>query len=246
MEGTSFIARAAARRAAKVDRRVVVLPACMKYLCVDPVTPWADRQLSHLEKHLGWSVRSDDELVPRTTRIVEALLAGKEVEYESRDRSGTMPQRRDRLIEYLLDVCEQRLSLVAKDDRDVAARLVAIRTSIVSRYFGDDDSIEPTELRRLADTAESVLELRAFPDSYLTPGEVTDTRIVETIQRIQESLFGKADQSIRLSVVIRFDAPIPVPAKKTPRGETDPILVDLKNSLETMVHDMSGLAKPVG
>ena len=245
MDGTAFIARSAARRAAKLDRRVVILPAVMKYLCEDPVEPWATEQLDVMERRFGLHVRGDLPVVERTIRMCDAALTVKEFEHGLPCRDGTMPERRDRLMEHVLARCEQILG-IDPTDGDVGVRVSAIRAAIVNRYFADGvDDDTRRELKRLAAAAEDVLSARAFPAGYLSDGNATDTRLVETIQRLQESLTGKADNSMHLSVVIRFDEAIPVPAEKPPRGVRDPLLDELETSLRTMVDDMSALARRI-
>ncbi|MFG0263317.1 MAG: 1-acyl-sn-glycerol-3-phosphate acyltransferase, partial [Novipirellula sp. JB048] len=73
----------------------------------------------------------------------------------------------------------------------------------------------------------------------LESDEVTDSRIVETIQRMQESLWGKADVNIELHAVIEFDAGIAVPAEKAPRGVEDPLLSELRDRLSSMIARLS-------
>lgn len=252
LDGVSFIARTAARRAAKQDRDVVVLPTAIKYLCLDEVEVWATEQLSGMESHLGWAQRPDLSLVDRTTNLAAGLLALKEVEYAAPPPSGTLPERRDALIEHVLSHCESRLEITTVDGSgdagagDTGARARAIRSEIASRFFGDSVDPADAELRRLSAMAETVLELRAYNDEYLTPGQVTDSRIVETIQRMQESVLGRADSSMRLKVIIEFDSPIPVPVAKAPRGATDPMLVELEQRLNTMLGRLATRAKPIG
>jgi len=69
--------------------------------------------------------------------------------------------------------------------------------------------------------------------------------IVETIQRMQETLCGKADGSIPLHAVLQFDQPIVVPPEKAPRGKPDPLLEQLGDRLTTMLDALSFEANPI-
>ena len=150
--------------------------------------------------------------------MAEALLSLKEIEYCGQSSSGDLPTRRDHLISRVLGDSEQRLGIQAADD-DVRDRVRAIRSEVVSRYFGNGSRPEDHE-RLLADAtaADLAQELMSYPDCYLQHDQVTDTRIVETIQRMQESFLGKADVSVPLRVIVQCDEAIVVPPEKAPRG----------------------------
>ena len=79
----------------------------------------------------------------------------------------------------------------------------------------------------------------SYPDSYLQQDEVTESRVVETVQRIQESLFGKADVSMPLRVVIECDEAIEVPPEKAPKGQSDPLLDQIRDRLQAMLDRLS-------
>lgn len=243
LEGVAFIARAAARRRAKQSGgRVVMLPIALKYLCVSDITQWADRQLSELEQRFGWRRPMRQSILGRTVRIAEALLSLKEIEYLGCSKNGPLPQRRDQLIKYVLGQAELRLGM-APTDSETRDRVRAIRAEVVSRYFASSDAEECERLRADVAAAELAQELMSYPDCYLQVNSVTDTRIVETIQRMQESLLGKADSSVPLRVVIQCDTPIVVPPEKAPRSKSDPLMVDLGERLTSMVAALSGEAR---
>ncbi len=246
LEGVTFIARSAARRRAKqAGGRVVIHPVAIKYLCETNIDPWAARQLENLEQRIGWHPRSDQSLLNRTVRLVEALLALKEIAYLGRSQAGSLPERRDALIEHLLATTEQRLG-IDTDEALVRERVRQIRTAAATQYFDPaTSSTEQQQLRRDVAAAMLAQELLTYQESYLQPETVTDTRIVETIQRMQESFLGKADTSIPLKAVIEFDEAIEVPAKKAPRGEADPILQQLADRLKEMLARLSTEARPL-
>ena len=67
---------------------------------------------------------------------------------------------------------------------------------------------------------------------------------METIQRIQESILGKADCGVPLHAVIQFGEAIEVPAEKAPRGEVDPLMNQLKDQMTMMLEKLSCEARP--
>ena len=247
LDGVTFIARAAARRRAKQKSgKVVIHPVGMKYLCKDDFRPWAEKQLSHIEAHLGWHDFSDHSILERTTRLAEALLGLREVEYFGYTHSGKLPARRDALIEHILSASESRLHLES-ENKDVRTRVRAIRTEVTTQWFASDHAeAEQIRLKSDAQAADLSQELLSYPDCYLVPGEATDTRIIETIQRMQESLFGKADIGIPLHVVIQFAESFSVPAEKAQRGAEDPLLGMIRAELQKMLHELSREATKLG
>jgi hypothetical protein len=246
LDGVAFIARSAARRRKKVaDGRVVILPVGMKYLCVDDdISGWVDRQLTRFETELGWFHPTDHSLLQRTIGLSEAMLALKEVQFLGGSQAGGLPGRRDSLIEQLLGRTEERLGIRVQE-ADVRGRVRSIRSEVVKRYFGGDpDNREQERLEHDVIAANLAQELLSYPDCYLLADEVTDTRMVETIQRMQETFHGKADTSVELKVVIDFDEPIEVPTERPPRGQADPLMERLNASLSQMVGDLAREARP--
>ena len=245
LDGVLFIARSAARRRAKADDgQVVMHPVAIKYLCEVDFTDWANRQLSCIEERLGWQTPIDRSLLQRTIRLAEGLLSLKEVEHIGETKCGELPERRDHLISHLLTQAERRLAIQPQDE-EVRARVRTIRSDVVTRFFTTEDPAEQARLRYDVAAAELAQELMSYPDCYLQGEQVTDTRIIETIQRMQESLFGRADTSIPLRAVIQCDEPIVVPAKKAPRGEGDPLMSQLQTRLSSMLAALSEEARTI-
>jgi hypothetical protein len=246
LDGVAFIARSAARRRAKTrGGQVVMHPIGIKYICESDITDWADAQLARIEQRVGWQKPMDQSILQRTIRLAEGLLALKEVQYFGETKCGDLSSRRDNLIAHLLSCTEQRLAMEPKDP-EVRGRVRAIRSDIMSKYFATHvDSAERMRLRNDAAAAELAQDLVSYPDCYLQADQVTDTRIVETIQRMQETFFGTADCSIPLRVVIQCDQAIVVPTDRAPRGQSDPLMDQLRDRLTTMIAALSKEARPI-
>ncbi|TWU65260.1 lysophospholipid acyltransferase family protein [Crateriforma conspicua] len=250
LDGVAFIARRAAKKRQKQDGgNVVALPVALKYLCLDDIESWADHQLGRLESQLGWHQAGRRDIIGRTMRLVEGMLALKEIEYTGTSASGPLPERRDRLMHFLLDDAEQKMEMTSPSASDVRERVRKIRSRVVGYYF----SLSETEMQsqrpsllQIAEEADFAQNLLSFPDCYLWPGEITDTRILETIQRIQESIYGKADQTMRLKVIVEFADAIEVSDQRPPRGEADPLLESIRTSLSGMLDRLSGEARLIG
>ncbi|SMP39492.1 Acyltransferase [Neorhodopirellula lusitana] len=250
LEGVTFIARTAAKKRAKLNGgRVVVHPVGLKYLCIGDACAWADEQLRQLERALSWQPSpkslAPNDLLPRLLRVSEAYLALKEIEHVGKASAGDLRPRRDALIEHLLTQCESRYDLSVPSTDGVRDRVRRIRSAVSTTYFALPASEQtPEPYARDAEAADLAQFLLSFPDEYLLPGQITDTRIVETIQRIQEAIYGKAKETMPMKVVIEVDEAIDVPAERAPRGETDPLLCQLDERLRTMLVGLSNEARP--
>jgi len=250
LEGVSFIARTAAKKRDRAGQGEVVMhPVAIKYLCLGDAWVWADEQLRRIEITLSWQeqpVNTDpDALLQRLMRVSEAYLALKEIEHIGKASAGDLRPRRDALIEFLLQRCEQRYQLTPTNGDDIRERVRKIRAAIATAFFlpSQNGPRDPTTYAFDAETADLAQFLLSFPDEYLTPGKITDTRIVETIQRIQEAIHGKAKETMPMKVIIEVDEAIPVPPTRAPRGETDPLLCQLDSRLRTMLRSLSTEAR---
>ncbi|MCC9599822.1 1-acyl-sn-glycerol-3-phosphate acyltransferase [Stieleria sp. JC731] len=254
LDGVAFMARTAAKRrrkrkddpetaAVSGSGEVVIQPVAIKYLCVEKIDRWATEQLDRFEMQIGWNRMPSRCLRTRTIQLAEAMLALKETQYYGRSCGGPLPQRRDDLIEHILTVTEQEMSIDKSTDI-VRERVRNIRSVASTRFFSDAHSAkEKQQLRRHVDSADLAQDLSSYPDSYLMEDQVTDTRIVETIQRMQETINGKADHSIPLKAVIQFDDPIKVDTGRPPKGQRDPLMQSVEDSLKSMLGELSGEAR---
>ncbi len=221
-----------------------MVPVAIKYLCKTDITDWANLQLTRIEERLGWTRRGNLNVWRRTVRLAEALLSLREIEYLGKSGSGPLSERRDHLIKQMLIQLEQGLGIPDGDD-NVLRRVSVIRSKAMTLYGAAASAAEKQSFRASVIAAELVQDIASYPDCYLQPDQATDTRIVETIQRMQETLYGKADGSIPLHAVIQFDRPIVVPPQKSPRGVTDPLLEQLAQRLTTMLDCLALEANPI-
>ena len=245
LDGVSFIARSAARRRQKKSNgNVVIHPIAIKYLCVDDICDWARQRLQQIEQKFGWQTPSGLSIAQRTRRIVDGAFVLREVEHLGTTGPGTKEQRLEALIATILQRIENRLAMQPGQENS-RERARAIRTEIAAQFFQRDvDRKAELQFRQDVIAVDMVQEMISYPDFYLDPDEVTDTRIVETIQRLEESIFGKADCSVPLRAVIQIGDVINVPAEKAPRGKVDPLMLELKNRLEKMLKQLACEARP--
>lgn len=236
LDGVTFIARAAARRRQKHDGgSVVIHPVAIKYLFLGDIHRWADAALAKLEQRLGWKSPTDVPLLERLDRVGKAMLTIKEIECFARAGSGSMSERRDALIEHLLQPVERQYS-GTDASLPVLHRVRALRSRLLPDVL--DPALDATarELRRrqIADV-DLAQHLACYVTGYLSNPPVTDTRLLETLQRMQENFLGTVDSAWPLKAVIEFGEAIAVPVDRAPRGVTDPLLEQIQQQLQTML-----------
>ena len=246
LDGVAFMARAAAKKRAREGLPpVVILPTAIKYLCVRDSRDWMRRQLTALEDRFGWSPQGHRGILDRTVRLAEAMLALKEIEYLGRSQTGDLRHRRDELMQELIRVAEAGVGIQTSDPGEIRNRVRQVRSEVVRQYFTSDDrdSDRADRLRGHARAADLAQELLSYPDCYLQAEEVTDTRIVETIQRIQEQIEGRSNNEVELKAVIEFSEPITVDVKRPPRDQADPMMKQLHDRLTAMLTRLSSQAR---
>lgn len=235
LEGASFVARTAARRRQKAGQgKVVMHPVGLKYVFTGDIKQWADSALRKIEQRLGWREAADSRLLPRVGRVAEALLTLHEIAHLGSGQTGTLHQRRTQLIEGLLQPIEQQYGL-SKLDAPVLNRVRGLRTKLLPLLIRSDNEADKQGLRRLLRKVELAQQLESYPEGYLSEPPVTDTRVLETIQRMQEDFLGKADSSLPLKVIIEVEEAIEVPPQRAPRGQVDPVLSELEASLRGLL-----------
>ena len=245
LDGVAFIARAAARKSAKATGRcVVMLPIAIKYLCKVDYRPWGNTQAAQLEDHLGIRRGDSNCLIDRVQRLVEHWIAKQERNVFGDVRTGGTRERRVQLANELLIQIQDQLDL-QNDAQQFSDRIRSVRSQISTKRFSEKSA----DLETLASASKMALlsqELMTFNDDYLTSEAVTDTRVIETIQRLQESCYGQAKQNIPLHAVMQFGDEIQVPSKKAQRDQPDPLLDQIRTQLKTMLSALSQEANIIG
>lgn len=245
LDGVSFIARTAAKRRAKEHNgRVVVHPVGIKYLFKGDIEAWGDSAASELETRLGWRPRKSVPLLNRVEALAEALLATRETLYLGRAQTGSLADRRNRLVEFLLGTTEAKYSLAPDPDSNPLNRVRRLRSTIAPLLQAAGPS-EKVALRHVLDGVELAQQLYSYPDRYLLTLPVTDTQVLETLERMQEGFIGKPSHPAPLHAVIEMGSAIDVSPDRAPRGEADPLMQALEIELRQMLERLSLEAKVI-
>lgn len=238
MDGVPFIARMAAKKAAKEARPgVVVHPVALRYVFLDDVEAAVEPFLAELEQRLTWRRHRERPTIGRVMDLGLALLAVKEVEYTGRPGQGSLHERRRELIERILRPLEEEW-LGKSSSEPVVTRVKDIRSAVLPRLLEPSLPAEERErLRGQLDDAAFAQTLNFYPEDYLTP-DAPPEHLLETVERIEEELRGAIRVYGRFKVIMDVGEAIPVSAereKKTPRGEPDPLLEQIGSRLRVML-----------
>ena len=246
LDGVAFMARTAAKRRAKDGGtgKVVILPVAIKYVFHGDLEKSVDPMLDALEKRLTWTLLKETKTLKRIHRIILAMLSLKEIEYLGAAQLGNIEERQQRLVDHLLCPLEQEwLGKTVVDS--IIPRIKSLRMRIVPEMTtGELDERERE--RRWTQLSRIYLsqQIASYPPDYIV-SPTTDTRILETIERLEEDITDRARMHGPLEVIIEIDDPIEVPTDRTPRGEEDPIMKRLRERMQSMLDRLSVEANPV-
>jgi hypothetical protein len=237
-DGVAFMARSAARQAEKSGRKIVIHPVALRYAYGGDILTTADAVLKGIETRLTWPDKSSASLKDRIFAVGEALMAMKEMQYLKAPQTGTLQERRNRLIDAILGPLEAEWKVAKRDVDDIPNRVRALRSAILPDMA--DGSIDETErARRWKQLADLYLaqQLALYPPDYVTH-RPTKERILETLERFEEDLTDVEGRHPPLRALVRIGPAIAVPAEKG--GSPDPLTGTLRDALEGMLADMSG------
>ena len=243
LDGVAFLARSAARRRHKQDGgRVVIHPVAIKYLFQGDLQQTVEPVLRAIEHRLTWEPHRDSSLLNRISRIGEALLSLKEIEHIGKAQEGSIHQRQMRLIDHLLKPLEEKW-LGAQQSLPLIGRVKQLRMKIVPELIE-----HPVTKQRRAEIWRDLSaiylsqQLGSYPPNYLRL-PTTVTCVLETVERIDEDLHDHARIHWPLHAILEVGPAIEVDIGKPPRAGEDPLMCQLRDTLQSMLDQLAPLAK---
>jgi 1-acyl-sn-glycerol-3-phosphate acyltransferase len=244
LEGTALIARQAAKKRAKENKKVVIHPVAVRYAFPFDVDAAAAKMLDEIEERLTWRPSRGMPLHMRTKRVGVGLLALKELQYLGHTQSGTVTERITNLINALLKPLEADW-VNGKSDGHPIARVKRLRAALLPDLInGDLNEAERERLWQLLDDTELAQQLNHYPPDYVTEG-CAKGRIIETVERFEEDLTGKVSVHGPVEAVVTVGDAIEVSTSRLARGEADPLMVAIEEQLQTMLGIPIPAATPV-
>ena len=258
MEGTAFIARAAARariRAGSVSDgnaavahasgsdKVVIHPVFIRYSFGGDLRRAVEPVLTMIEKRIGWQRQTDLKLLERVIKLGDGLLASKEVEYFGHARSGPIRERLPRLTDRVLGPLEAEY-LGGRSDPVTMERVKKLRQAIVPALIPGDLSAAETarRWRHLAD-CYFAQQLACYPIDYLAE-KATVERILETVERYEEDLTDVARIHRPLRVTINVGEAIEVSPERQRGGDGDPLTGQVREQFNRLLAETAGESTP--
>lgn len=236
LEGTSLIARSAAKRRAKTEPpgKVVVHPVALRYRFSGDVQQAASLVLNEIEARLTWRPRKNAALYERILGVGHALLSLKEIEYLGHPQEGDIGSRLQRLIDAVLSPLENEWT-GADHSGTVNARAKRLRTAILPDMVkGELDEAErERRWKHLADVYLA-MQLHHYPSDYVKSNP-TPERILETIEKFEEDLTDKIRVHGHLSATITVGEAIEVNPGREGRGGVDPLMQQISAQLRQML-----------
>jgi 1-acyl-sn-glycerol-3-phosphate acyltransferase len=232
-EGPAFIACSAAKQRTKKEpgARTLLFPVALRYRFLGRLDESAGPVLDRIEARLTWKSRPDLPLVERLRPAGNAILGLKELELVGEFRQGTIPERLARLVDDILGPLETEWR-VQKAERDVPARVRALRTAILPDLV--EGGLSDAERDRRWDQLSRLYlaqQLSLFPPGYLE-GQPSTERVLETVERLEEDLTDVATVHRPLAVTVSVGEPLVV-AADGPRPAA--LTNDLRDRIESLL-----------
>ena len=236
MEGTSFVARTAAKKRSKTnpDSRVVIHPVSFRYRHQCDPEQALRPILDDLERIVFWNIQDELPLIERVRKLASAVLSVHEIECVDRTGTGSRHERARRLINDILQPLEQEWLSTTRTG-DVIGRVKDLRSAIVvDMVKGTIDDRERKRRWRQLTQLYYAQCLSLFPEGYLDEGrfgDVTPDRIFETVERLEEVMTDTTRVREVLHVDITVGEPLEVdPNVRRTRG-SDPLMTELRQRM---------------
>lgn len=247
MEGPAFIARTAAKRRAKRDGgKVVVHPVGIKYVFDGDIEKVGNDVLSDLEVRLSWKPQTDRPLIERLIKVGMGMLTLKEQQYDCPVTEGTiLRQRQTNLVNHLLFPLEEEW-LGTRQQGGIAIRIKNLRMKIFPEM--SRSSLPEDERKRRWQHLERTYlaqQVDCYPDHYVVEHPSVD-RILETIEKFEEDFTDKARVHGNLKAIVDVCPAIEVSTKRDRSAETDPLMRQIRESLEQKLLELRPESKMYG
>lgn len=240
LEGVAFIARSAARRRAKQNGGEVVMhPVAIKYLFHGDVRSAVEPVVTSIENRLTWqATKPRVSLIDRVQKIVLALLTLKEIEQFGEAQQGTVNDRQQGLINRLLSPLEESW-MGSPQCGNLVPRIKQLRSKMVPNLLTTDITAQERD-RIWKDLGALYLaqQVGSYPLAYLTQ-PTTNTRLLETVERLEEDLTDRTRVYRPLHVIIQVAPAIVVGTDKAPKDQEDPLMISLRTQLQGMLDDLA-------
>lgn len=227
-EGLGFIAR----RAADGNKRPIdVLPVALKYWFLDDPWPALDARIGTLERLFHFTRPTAPTPTERLERVIEAVIAIREIEHLGRTQAGELAERIERLRGAILATVETRVFGQTKQG-PLMERVRAVRQTAVRELRAGSRS---TGRMRDLDDLVVCQQIISHDLDYLRV-QPSAERVAETTQRLEEDMRGVERPVAPMGVVARVLPPLESSAfPQAKRGAGDPLLERIERDLQAAI-----------
>lgn len=236
MDGTAFIARAAAKKRQKQspDSKVVIHPANFQYQHHGDPEQLLPPVLDRLESRVFWQPQSDLPLLPRIERLRLAIQSAREIQWLGENLTGTPEERIDCLVNSILQRHEEEW-IGRKRKGDVIGRVKELRTAILTDMVKGkvDDAERKRRWRHLTDVYYAQcfsLHVAGYLDEDVEPLRFNH-RLFETVERLEEELTDQVTNYHDLHVTVRVGEAIEVNPTRQKSPDGDPVMNQLRTQM---------------
>ncbi|MBX3423032.1 MAG: 1-acyl-sn-glycerol-3-phosphate acyltransferase [Pirellulaceae bacterium] len=241
LDGVTFIARTAAKRRAKLSKPPTLIhPIAIKYLfrgdVIESITPVVEE----IESRFGWYLPGcrQSSMVQRVRKLSDAFLATKELEHLGQVYPGDVAQRRQHLIEHLLGSVERRWLRREVLEQEIIPRIKTLRLIMVPELLEARSDLRKQTIRDDLNRIYVAQQIASYPADYLD-APVTNTRLLETVEQLEEDLWDKARIHRPLHAILQIGQAIEVPPSREPKEAGDPLLQQLDLQLRSLLGQLA-------
>ncbi|MCH2572213.1 MAG: 1-acyl-sn-glycerol-3-phosphate acyltransferase [Planctomycetes bacterium] len=236
-EGAAALAYLAARRS---ERKIVCIPAALKYHYTSDPMPELLELTSELETAVHWRPTPEKPIVERLYRLGTALICLKELEYLDTVQEGTLTDRILKLSNHILRIHEADFEIDGRD-KTIPERVKELRNECLKRFEGLEESDNQRRLildKRLDDCFLAV-QLYSYPGTYIAENPTVE-RIAETLDKLEEDVLDQYSATTRgmRSSIVRFGEPIEVPTSKQ-RNLISELTDQIEDAVQAMLDDIN-------
>ena len=241
MDGLALMARSAARQCAVSGGRVAVHPVAIRYSFEGNVEQALTPAVEEMEIHLGWTPRRELSSQERAFKLGEELLARAEEKFLGQPHYDAAPQRIARLVEHILAPLET-LWLGGPREGESFARMKQLRGAILSGLIAGNLS-EAGSARRWRQLADIDIAERWYrhPPTHLVSCATTE-QLIETVERIEEMMLGRARIHRAMRAVIHVGEAIEV-GGATGRGGGAGLLEQIRGKMQLLLNPPAATAR---
>lgn len=237
--GAATIALTAARRA---GRRIVCVPAALRYHYVSDPIPHLTHLMAQLERRMNWLAPQGLNLPQRVYRFAESLIAAREREFLGEPRSGPLSPRLAALTETLLRRLEisQGIQHPAESFTD---RVMNVRRSLLSDLEGfPEPDPRHQEAREKMATLRLATQFYSYAPDY-EDGCLTVERLAEIMDKFEEDVLDVFKVTVRgkRRALISFGPPFEIKAGGKEKGEVAALTRVMEEAVRTQ---LAGLIPP--